>query len=498
MDLNSFFAQIEKKNMTESTTAYSYKIKNLKPLTFDAVRGLAKNFMDDLPTELVDDLYNEINRGVDCLTTESQMLAYLYYFGKMHQAKLNVAFKNLPKIFFNQPEIRIIDYGCGQGIGTMCYSDFLETNGYAQEVKSVTLIEPSKISLQRAALHTSHFFPETDITTINKRFDELTTDDLSCGEKIPTLHILSNVLDLMEFYLEDLAELIHGNLTGYDLFVCVGPYFNYTEKDDRMEDFLSFLGGNEIYSRCFERYELNPDKTWTAKILCFSLGELEEENLSTKVTVEDIMNGVIDEYGVIYSKDGKRLLKSNDETGILSISKGIFNGIFKGNQDLKSYVVKKGTKAICDDAFFWHRSLEEISIPDSVTTIGRNPFEGCFLYLESKSKRFIVQKGLLIDLIEKRLISYVGNANKISIPSSVTNIGDGAFRNYEYLKEISIPDSVTSIGDCAFMGCESLKEISIPNSVTSIGDEAFVDCKSLKEISIPDSVTSIGDRAFYF
>ena len=142
----------------------------------------------------------------------------------MHQAKLNVAFKNLPKIFFNQPEIRIIDYGCGQGIGTMCYSDFLETNGYAQEVKSVTLIEPSKISLQRAALHTSHFFPETDITTINKRFDELTTDDLSCGEKIPTLHILSNVLDLMEFYLEDLAELIHGNLTGYDLFVCVGPY----------------------------------------------------------------------------------------------------------------------------------------------------------------------------------------------------------------------------------------------------------------------------------
>ena len=48
-----------------------------------------------------------------------------------------------------------------------------------------------------------------------------------------------------------------------------------------------------------------------------------------------------------------------------------------------------------------------------------------------------------------------------------------------------------------FSGCNSLISITIPDSVTSIGDEAFSDCTSLTSITIPDSVTSIGDRAFY-
>ena len=65
------------------------------------------------------------------------------------------------------------------------------------------------------------------------------------------------------------------------------------------------------------------------------------------------------------------------------------------------------------------------------------------------------------------------------------------------MKEITIPESVTSIGDGTFAYCSSLKEITIPESVTSIGQGTFADCSSLKEITIPESVTSIGDYAFY-
>lgn len=116
--------------LIEQTTTYAYKLKYLDNPSFDKVRDLAKRFIDELPKELVDDLYNSINRGVDILKTEPEMLVYLYSFGNMHQAKLNKAFENIPEILFEQPEINIIDYGCGQAIGTMCYVDFIKQKRY--------------------------------------------------------------------------------------------------------------------------------------------------------------------------------------------------------------------------------------------------------------------------------------------------------------------------------------------------------------------------------
>ena len=174
--------------------------------------------------------------------------------------------------------------------------------------------------------------------------------------------------------------------------------------------------------------------------------EIEEEELSTKVTKEDLANAVVDEFGAKYSKDGKRLLKVPS--------------------DIKEYKIKDGTKVICDSAFSWCESLKEISIPASVTTIGNDAFSWC------------------------------ESLKEISIPASVTTIGNEAFSGCESLQKISIPASVTAIGDSAFSSCESLKEISIPESVTAIGYSAFYECKSLQEISIPASVTAIGDEVF--
>ena len=172
------------------------------------------------------------------------------------------------------------------------------------------------------------------------------------------------------------------------------------------------------------------------------------EHVNTKATNEDLADAWEDEYGVKYSKDRIRLLK--------------------GNNSLSSYTILQGTKVICDNAFSNCCSLKEITIPDSVTSIGYEAFFNC------------------------------ESLEEIIIPDSVTSIGNGAFRECDSLEEITIPDSVTSIGDEAFHYCHSLKEITIPNSVTSIGDEAFASCHSLKEIIIPDSVTSIGEDAFHW
>ena len=84
----------------------------------------------------------------------------------------------------------------------------------------------------------------------------------------------------------------------------------------------------------------------------------------------------------------------------------------------------------------------------------------------------------------------------ITIPNSVTSIGDEAFCQCYDLTSITIPNSVTSIGPSTFYYCSGLISITIPNSVTSIGTYAFSGCSGLSSITIPNSVTSIGNWAF--
>ena len=205
--------------MIEQNTNYAYKLKYMGNPTFDIVRDLSTKFYRELPQALQNELFEALNRGIDILDSEPQMTAYLFAFGKMHQAKLDYAFGKLPKVFFEQPEINIIDYGCGQALGTMCYADFFRENGYFQKVKTITLVEPSEICLKRAAFHVSVFFPDAEIKTVNKNFDGLAQDDIVCSEETPTLHILSNVLDRTSFDLGKFSRLIKDCLKGSNHFV---------------------------------------------------------------------------------------------------------------------------------------------------------------------------------------------------------------------------------------------------------------------------------------
>ena len=84
----------------------------------------------------------------------------------------------------------------------------------------------------------------------------------------------------------------------------------------------------------------------------------------------------------------------------------------------------------------------------------------------------------------------------VTIPNSVTSIGERAFALCTSLMSVTIPNNVTSIGDRAFQGCESLTSVEIPNGVESIGESAFAGCTSLTSVEIPSSVKSIGDNAF--
>ncbi len=501
--------------MLEQNTNYAYKLKYMDNPTFDKVRDLSTKFYRELPQALQDELFEALNRGIDILDSEPQMTAYLFAFGKMHQAKLEYAFSKLPNELLEQPEINIIDYGCGQALGTMCYADFLRNKGCTQKVKTITLIEPSEICLKRAALHASEFFPNAEIKTVNKKFDDLTLDDIVCNEETPTLHILSNVLDMLNFNLDRFAELVKGCLKGYNQFVCVGPYFNYSEVDNRMTEFCSLLNGDDYYSQSFDKYEFDEDKSWTAQILCFSDAK-EVYSLPTEVTKIEIDGGLEDEHGVVYSKDGNRLLKCN-------------------NSKLKTYSIKPGTKEICylafescsllsqitipnsvtkigDQAFLDCESLQQIVLPNSVTSIGYNTFGLCKSLKRINIPNSITSQGPAVFLkcislqqisipnsisrIEYQTFSECSSLQQVTISNSVSIIDDWAFSECNSLKQISIPNSITYIGEGAFSKCESLQEVTLPNSLCCIGAFAFEECKSLLRITIPDSINHIYSGAF--
>ena len=274
-----------------------------------------------------------------------------------------------------------------------------------------------------------------------------------------------------------------------------------------------------------------------------------DEDLSTKRTEEELNEAFVDEWGVKYSKDGRKLL---DAPGVLSGAYSVKEGTriicdsafsfcsslseivipssvasigdsaFSWCDSLSKIVIPSSVTCIGDEAFYDCDSLSEIVIPSSVTCIGDRAFNGCFSLkyisipksviclngnpfagwtgkLECLSPNFVYEDDVLFNKDKSRIISFRNqNIKSYVIPSSVTSIGDSAFDTCHSLSEIVIPSSVTSIGDWAFAGCRYLSEIVIPSSVTSIGKSAFFRCHSLSVIVIPSSVTSIGDHAFWF
>ena len=225
------------------------------------------------------------------------------------------------------------------------------------------------------------------------------------------------------------------------------------------------------------------------------------EDLSTEITEDELKEAFVDEWGVKYSKDVRKLLKAPKELR-------------------RDYSVKEGIRIICNHAFSDCSSLYDIAIPDSVTDIGNFAFSGCSSQanivipksviclngnpfsdwegkLECLSPTFIYEDDVLFNKDKSEIVSFRNQKiESYIIPDSVTKIGDYAFFRCSSLSDIVIPDSVTDIGKCAFESCSSLSSVVIPDSVTDIGDYAFAGCSSLSNIVIPNSVTDIGKGAF--
>ena len=171
----------------------------------------------------------------------------------------------------------------------------------------------------------------------------------------------------------------------------------------------------------------------------------------------------------------------------------IGDGAFYACSGLTSVSIPNSVTSIGEEAFSGCSGLTSITIPNSVTSIGDGVFDYCSgltsIDVASENTHYSSIDGVLYNYAQDTLIRCPGAKTSVTIPNSVTSIGDGAFYACSGLTSVSIPNSVTSIGEEAFSGCSGLTSITIPNSVTSIGDGVFDYCSGLTSIDVASENT---------
>ena len=218
----------------------------------------------------------------------------------------------------------------------------------------------------------------------------------------------------------------------------------------------------------------------------------------------------VDTYGINwwYPFDGCSNLKEIEfEEGITQIPTGIFGNTGLENVKMPDTVTSIGERSFADctklekiifsekietingRAFAGCTSLKSISLPDSITSMGTEIFEGCTSLSSVKLPNKCVN-------ITSSTFEGCTSLTEITLPDTVTTIQDHAFKNCTALKTINWSKSITDIQSYAFENCDALAKLAIPNTVTNIGTGAFYDCGGLTDIAVPNSVKSLGSRAF--
>jgi hypothetical protein len=196
-------------------------------------------------------------------------------------------------------------------------------------------------------------------------------------------------------------------------------------------------------------------------------------------------------------------------SGTVTIS-GFYAGATKVR--IPSTIDRLPVTAIGAWAFFGHRGIEAVVMPDSVRMIGDNAFLECSALRDVRLSRQLVSIGSDAFRSCESLVS-------ISLPQRLTTIGRGAFAGCPSLTAVTLPRGITfldvgvfygctgllrirypsrfsGIGDYAFFGCSRITTLPVPATVTSLGSHAFAECIGLRHVSIPGSVQAIGDGLF--
>jgi len=238
----------------------------------------------------------------------------------------------------------------------------------------------------------------------------------------------------------------------------------------------------------------------------------------TGITVDENNTSYASVDGILYDKDKKKLiLVPSGKTGNVTIPDSVTSiedNAFEGCTSLTGITVDENNPNLASvNGILYNndktkiilvlKGITNVTIPDSVTSIEDNAFSGCTILtgitVDENNPKYASVNGILYDKDKKKLIlAPNGITGNVTIPDGVTSIENNAFYSCTRLTSVTIGSGVTSIGNNAFYSCTNLTSVTIGSSVTRIGEYAFFNCTNLTSVTIPNSVEYIDNLSFYY
>ena len=192
----------------------------------------------------------ELNHGINLLASDVALNCYMSAYGDMHVTKCRAAMMNFP---FNdiQGSIEIVDWGCGQGIGSATIIEVLRQRNLFQWLRKITLIEPSHSAIERANDNIRTLTHGTVKIDVKNLF--LPANDIVDGETLNSIgyrynniiHVFSNILDVTAIDLGIVAKMV-ASAQGKHFVLCIGPQNGAAY---RIEKFCSVFGEQNYFSQ---------------------------------------------------------------------------------------------------------------------------------------------------------------------------------------------------------------------------------------------------------
>ena len=308
------------------------------------------------------------------------------------------------------------------------------------------------------------------LSVIRGKFQKGWAESYNVGTLTAAKYIIAKKYSVTSNWIEESLTFLadYTTATDYNVLQIGGSGFGNVLIDDITVEEIS---PEDVVEKIDEAVDFTTSFANGKLVLDSYLGS--DENLTIKPSYNSDPTGMLNDYFLLYDRHVKNL---TIEEGILTIGKSCFQQA---------------------------RVLETVTIPQSVTSIGKIAFYGIptltAINVNANNANYVTVNGVLYNKDMTELIAYPAAKSGTSfiVPDSVLTIAEGAFYGAKNLVSITLPDNLTSIGRRAFMNCTALTTINIPAGVNKLEASTFRDCSSLAtDTFLISDTTIIGENVF--